>query len=337
MKKVLKKIYIGMSIFFLLIVLTYISDITNIPENIILFEGESLNLKTVLGVDVKTTFSSNPNIEKIENNKTLTVSTNAERNTDNTNNTGKLKLDVSLLGFKLKEINVDIIENAEVVPLGNLIGVKLYTNGVLVVGMSEITGDNMEKYKPYEGSGIARGDIIVEIDEKLVTCTSDLTECINESKGNEMQVKYIRNGNVENTNMKAVKSNDNSYKVGLWVRDTAAGVGTATFYEPNTKRFASLGHGIIDADTEELIEISSGEIVNANILSIIKGKEGNPGKIQGSIEGKQTIGTIYKNTSYGIYGYLNNINALSVRNLKTIPVALRSEISTRKSKHGMYT
>lgn len=334
MKEVLKKIYIGTFIFFLLIVLTYISDITNIPENIILFEGESLNLKTVLGVDVKTTFSSNPNIEKIENNKTVTVSANAE---SNTNNTGKLKLDVSLLGFKLKEINVDIIENAEVVPLGNLIGVKLYTNGVLVVGMSEITGDNMERYKPYEGSGIAKGDIIVEIDEKLVTCTSDLTECINESKGNEMQVTYIRNGNVENTNMKAIKSNDNGYKVGLWVRDTAAGVGTATFYDPNTKRFASLGHGIIDADTEELIEISSGEIVNANILSIIKGKEGNPGKIQGSIEGKQTIGTIYKNTGYGIYGYLTNINSLSVRNFKTIPVALRSEINTRKSKYGMYT
>lgn len=81
--------------------------------------------------------------------------------------------------------------------------------------------------------------------------------------------------------MKAIKTNDNTYKIGLWVRDTAAGVGTATFYEPDTKKFASLGHGIVDNDTNELVEIASGEIVTANILSLIKGTEGNPRKNSG--------------------------------------------------------
>lgn len=138
--------------------------------------------------------------------------------------TGTLNLEVSLLGVKVKEINVDIIENTEVIPLGTLIGVKLYTHGVLVVGMSEITGNDMERYKPYEGSGIEEGDVIIEVDEKTITCTSELTSCINESKGEDMTVTYMRDGETLTTSMKAIKTSDNTYKVGLWVRDTAAGV-----------------------------------------------------------------------------------------------------------------
>lgn len=145
----MKKTYIRILLLLLTVVLIYVSDITNLPDNVVLFEGEALNLKTVLGVDVKTAFSSNPNIERIENNQTITVSANASEDTDYTGNLG---LEVSFLGLKVKEINVDIIENVEVVPLGSLIGVKLYTNGVLVVGMSEITGSDMERYKPYENS-----------------------------------------------------------------------------------------------------------------------------------------------------------------------------------------
>lgn len=267
MKSNLKKVYVGIVLFILTVSLIYISNITNLPDNIILFEGEALNLKTTLGIDIKTAFSSNPNIEKLENKETVTVSANAE----NTSQTGNLNLEVSLLGIKLKEINVDIIENIEVVPLGNLIGLKLYTNGVLVVGMSEITGKDMERYKPYEASGIEEGDIISEINGKEVTCTNELTKYINDSKGQNMQVKYLREGEELSTSLTPVKAEDNTYKIGLWVRDTAAGVGTATFYDYDSKRFASLGHGIVDADTEELIEIASGEMVTANILSIVKG------------------------------------------------------------------
>lgn len=218
MKYNLKRISIISLLFILFIALIYISDIANLPDNIILFEGEALNLKTVFGVDVKTVFSSNPNIEGIDNYETITVSADA---TDN-DYTGKVNLEVSLFGIKFKEINVDIIKNAEVVPLGNLIGLKLYTNGVLVVGMSEITGIDDEKYKPYENSGIVEGDIIVGINENVITCTNELTECINKSAGNDMRVTYIREGEKINTVLKAVKSEDNSYKIGLWVRDTAA-------------------------------------------------------------------------------------------------------------------
>lgn len=136
----------------------------------------------------------------------------------------------------------------------------------------------MVKYKPYEGSGIQNGDIIVKINEKEITCTNDLTNCINETKENEMKVRYVRNQEIIETKIKPIKTNDNLYKIGLWVRDTAAGVGTSTFYEPNSGKFACLGHGIIDPDTEGLVEIATGEIVTANVLSIAKGTNGNPRK-----------------------------------------------------------
>ena len=220
MKDNIKKKYVGAILFILLALLIYISNISNMPENIVLFEGEPLNIKTVLGINITTTSSTNPNIEKIENKQTITVSAN----TSDQNHTGNLNLQVSFLGIKVKNINVDIIENAEVVPIGNLIGVKLYTNGVLVVGMSEIEDERDGKVKPYEGSGIEEGDIIVGINENIVTCTDELIKYINEAKGNDMKVTYIRNGEELNTNMKAVQSSDNSYKIGLWVRDTAAGV-----------------------------------------------------------------------------------------------------------------
>lgn len=225
MRKKINKVSIVILLLVLVIMLIYASNITNLPDNITLFEGEALNLKTVLGVNLKTSFSSNPNIERIENKETITVSTNAE----NEKLTGNLNLEVSLLGIKVKEINVDIIEDTEVIPLGNLIGVKLYTNGVLVVGMSEITGKDMEKYKPYEGSGIEEGDIITKINEKVITCTSDLTEEINASKGKNMDITYLRDGETISTNLKAIKSSDNSYKIGLWVRDAAAGVRNSYF------------------------------------------------------------------------------------------------------------
>ena len=259
MKKVFNKVYVYIFLLLLTIALIYVSDITNLPENIVLFEGEPLNLKTVLGVNLKTAFSSNPNIERIENKQTITVSSNSV----NEDYTGNLNLEVSLLGVKVKEINVDIIENVEVVPLGKLIGVKLYTNGVLVVGMSEITGTDRERYKPYEGTGINQGDIIVEVNDEIITCTNELTNCINKSKGNEMNIKYIRGGEVLNTKLKAIRTSNETYKIGLWVRDTAAGVGTATFYEGKSKKFASLGHGIIDNDTEELVEIASRRYCNS--------------------------------------------------------------------------
>ena len=109
------------------------------------------------------------------------------------------------------------------------------------------------------------------------------------------------------------------------------GVGTVTFYEPTTKTFGALGHGITDIDTNELINISSGEFVTTRILNITKGEIDNPGKIQGSIENQQNIGLISKNTRFGIYGMVDNLSSLNIDTSKKMEVALRDEIVPGKA------
>ena len=104
------------------------------------------------------------------------------------------------------------------------------------------------------------------------------------------------------------------------------GVGTVSFFEPETGSFAALGHGITDIDTEQLIDIASGEFVTTKILNIIKGENGNPGRIQGTVEEQQNIGTISKNTNFGIYGKVENLSSLSIDKTKEMKIALRDEI-----------
>ena len=136
----------------------------------------------------------------------------------------------------------------------------MYTKGVLVVGMSEIEGQ-----KPYENSGIETGDKIVEVNNVKINNTEELIACVNSSKGESIEITYISDNEEEVANISPVKTGDNEYKLGLWVRDAAAGVGTLTFYEPSTGEFGALGHGINDVDTYELIDIANGELVTTNI------------------------------------------------------------------------
>ena len=144
--------------------------------------------------------------------------------------------------------------------------------------MSEIEGEDNKKYKPYENSGIEEGDRITKINETSISSTDELVEEVNNSKGKAVEVTYIHDEEVKECSIEPVKTSNEEYKLGLWVRDSAAGVGTVTFYEPSTKTFGALGHGITDIDTNELINIASGEFVTTRILNITKGEEDNPRK-----------------------------------------------------------
>ena len=199
------------------------------------------------------------------------------------------------------------------------------------MGMSQIKDENNEKKKPYENSGIEQGDTILAINNNEVSNTDELIKEVNNSNGNEIKIKYVKNNETLETSIKPVKSN-NEYKLGLWVRDAAAGVGTLTFYEPSTNTFMALGHGISDIDTEKIVDISSGELITANILSIKKGVKGTPGEIRGTIENGYNIGTINKNTSLGVYGSVTNKNYLDTSGYGEMKVATRSEIQDGKAQ-----
>lgn len=321
--KTKKKIFISILIGVLIIALIYISDITNIPNSIILFKEEEFKVNTVFGVSLNTLEVSNNNGYDISDQETIQTLSNSYVDTEEIINVG-----VNLFGIQVKEVSINVIDDIEVVPLGNLIGMKLYTNGVLVVGMSEIYGENNKVYKPYENTGIKEGDTITKINDEEIISTDDMIECINNSEGQEIKVTYIHNNKTLETNITPVETDKNNYKVGLWVRDTAAGVGTATFYDKETGKIAMLGHGILDVDTEELIDISDGKITSTNVVSIIKGENGKTGRIQGIIEGQDEIGTISKNTYYGVYGQLYNPNKLKMNTSESVKIALRNEIKT---------
>ncbi|MBO5349535.1 MAG: SpoIVB peptidase [Clostridia bacterium] len=309
----------------LLIIYIYICNITLLPNNIIIFEGEELNLRTIAGINIKR--ANNSNVEIIQ------ASTSVD-DTENVYKTaGTFELNLDLFGtIPVKEINVNVIPKTKVVPLGNLIGVKMYTSGVLVVGMSEIEGDDNQKYKPYLNSGIEEGDMIVEMNNKKIENTDELVDVVNKSNGKEIQIKYVRDDETITTSIAPVKNETNEYKLGLWVRDAAAGVGTLTFYEPSTGAFAALGHGIVDIDTGGIFDIANGELVTSNLIAIQKGEKNNPGEIKGSIDSGVTIGEIEKNTNFGVFGLVSNRGNLDLKNTKEYEVALRSEIKTGEAE-----
>lgn len=224
-----------------------------------------------------------------------------------------------------------MLPKTTVIPVGNIAGVKLYTSGVLVVGMSEIEGSDNKMYKPYENSGIEEGDTIIKINETNIGSTNDLIKTVNQSQGNNIKVKYVHDEKTKECSITPVETSNHEYKLGLWVRDSAAGVGTVTFYEPSTKTFGALGHGITDIDTNELINIASGEFITTRVLNITKGESGEPGKIQGTIERQQNIGTISKNSKFGVYGKVDNLSTLNIDTSKEMEVALRDEIKTGKA------
>lgn len=184
---------------------------------------------------------------------------------------------LSFRSFSSK-ISVEVENNLvkKVCPIGRCIGLKLYTNGVLVIGMSEITGLDGNFYKPYEKSGISEGDMIKSINGKEIKNTNELISILNSSNGNELLIKYEKNNNEDFYTLITPVNTKNGYMLGLWVRDAAAGIGTLTYYDESTNNFGALGHGIIDIDTDSLLNISNGEIVTSKIISIVKAQKNNP-------------------------------------------------------------
>lgn len=232
------------------------------------------------------------------------------------------------IAVKGEEIKVSDIQ---VIPVGEIVGIKLYTSGVLVVGTSKIEGIDGNQYKPFENCNIQEGDAIIAINGNIVNNTEELINSVNMCNGEKISITYKHQEKEQICEMLPVKDTSGSYKLGLWVRDSAAGVGTVTFYNDLTQSFAALGHPITDVDTGDIIKTSSGEIDSVNIVAIEKGVSQTPGKIQGIIKRNNIIGNIYKNTQYGIYGVVKNISNLHIQESMKMYVAPRQEIELGKA------
>ena len=325
----MKKIKFVLTVFLLLVIYCYIVFYISIPENIFIMNNEKISLKILPGIElIETTMTNNSNF-----NESIERVNNVEEKNLIKENINYSNLEVKLFSrITLKNIKVAKLDEVKIVPVGKIIGLKLYTNGVLVVGMSEIDDANNDKAKPYENSDIKPGDIILEIDKKIIEDIDNLKQTVNNSNGKMLEITILRNGKMLNTNIIPVQTEESKYQLGLWVKDAATGVGTITFYEPQSNSFGILGHGITDSDTNNLINIESGELVTAKVISLKRGEENVPGEIKGTIINSQNIGEIIKNTQFGVFGKLNNLTALNIDKSKAIEVASRDEIKEGEAK-----
>ncbi len=229
--------------------------------------------------------------------------------------------------FPLKNVKVKVVDQPLVIPCGVPFGIKMYTDGVLVVSMSDVD-TAAGPFNPARSAGIKTGDVIVSIEGETVTTTEQVARIVEESGGRTMTF-HIRRDNIafDIRFTPALSVNENRWKAGLWVRDSSAGIGTLTFYDPETNVFGGLGHAVCDVDTGEILPISSGEIVPARIYSIVKGVSGTPGELRGGFE-SGSLGSLNVNGETGIYGALS---AAPV-NEQPIPVAMKQQVHTGEAQ-----
>ena len=240
-----------------------------------------------------------------------------------------------------QEINTDINESysstltakhIKVIPGGQPIGVKLHTDGPLVVGFADIDTAHGRQQSPAAVAGIEIGDSIIEIEGIKIEDNASISKVVNSFGNKDLNVKIKRNGQEKIVRVKASDTMvEGEYKLGIWVRDSTAGIGTLTFYDPSIKKFAALGHPINDVDTGSLLSIRNGAIYNARIVSVQIGEKGRPGELRGIFSETEEIGQLNKNTLTGVYGDLNGNCTKGLYN-EPMPIALQNEIKEGPAK-----
>ncbi|MGI6403152.1 MAG: SpoIVB peptidase [Oscillospiraceae bacterium] len=232
------------------------------------------------------------------------------------------RLHISISGQRNAQEVISYAQRRMVVPGGSPFGIKMFTDGVMVVGMSDIQMGS-ENVNPAKEAGLKIGDMITHMNGQRLERTADIKEIIARSEGKPVSVSVRRGENHLELSLKPVMSAlDNGYKAGIWVRDSSAGIGTMTYYDPQTGAFAGLGHGVCDVDTGAIMPLSSGEIVDVNISGCNMGQSGKPGELRGTFSTDKPIGRLLVNSEFGLFGVMH----ISYFGADPIPMAYRSEI-----------
>ncbi len=236
---------------------------------------------------------------------------------------GHYQCDVMLLDvIPIKSVTVNVVPETYVVPCGMPFGVKIFTEGVVVVGMADVRTEE-GTINPAKDAGLKTGDVILSINEVPVNSNEEVAQAVGGCDGQPLVMQVRRSNVTFQTQVTPVKAAaDQQYKAGLWVRDSSAGIGTMTFYDPQNQVFAGLGHGICDIDTGELMPLLNGDIVPATINGIAKGTKGTPGELRGYFSDNEAIGVLLSNGETGVYG---SMEQAPVQN-QAIPVAMKQEV-----------
>lgn len=250
---------------------------------------------------------------------------------------GKANLRLKLFGLiPIKNMEVQVVPQVKLVPGGQSIGVLLHAEGVIVVGQSIVQDINGNKFNPAKEAGIQNGDVILKLNGQQVNSDDQVAKIVNNAgqKGQEVKLTVKRKNKILNKSVKPILCKETRrFRIGLYIRDSAAGVGTLTFYDPVTEKYGALGHIITDADTNQPIDVSDGKIVRSSVQGIQASKKGAPGeKIGMFIDDRNFVGNIEKNTKLGIYGRLINDSYTGIQKQQALPIALANQIEEGKAE-----
>jgi stage IV sporulation protein B len=239
----------------------------------------------------------------------------------------------------LKSVQVSVVDDSCVVICGTPFGIKMFTNGVVVVGLADIK-TNLGILNPASEAGLKAGDIILSVNGKAVATNTDVENAVERCSGGEMKLVVRRGQQKLSVAVRPVRSeSDGLYKVGIWVRDSTAGIGTLTFYDPSEKCFAGLGHGICDSDTGQLMPLLSGDIVPVTISGVTRGQKGTPGELRGYFSDSKAIGNLSENVPEGVYGTMEKpvsgipMHIAMKQDVVTGPVKIYTTISGNTPKY----
>lgn len=210
-----------------------------------------------------------------------------------------------------------------VIPVGRAVGIKLFSDGVLVVGLSQVeTPDGA--CCPGRECGLKEGDLITHINGSEVDTIEQVQSAVSQGEGDALTIQAMRGSRQLQLTAEAVANEQGVYQLGVWLRDSMAGIGTMTFYDPETGVFAALGHGINDTDTATLMPLESGGIMEATVSDVKKGVSGQPGELHGQFDLTRDLGSLYANTNLGVFGRLSDVEAAA--GMKPVQVAGREQV-----------
>ena len=214
-------------------------------------------------------------------------------------------------------------EEKTVIPLGKAVGIKLFADGVLVVGLAE-NGDC-----PARQCGLREGDIIAAMDGQRISSTEQVQEMLQATAGEPLALSVHRGQRTLSMTACPVQTDDGTWQLGAWIRDSMAGIGTLTYYDPATGQYGALGHGITDVDTAQLMPLSSGSIMETAVKAVKKGVKGDPGELKGDFSVQRDVGTVTVNSDGGIFGTVMDADFLSGGT--PVPVASPSQVKTGRA------
>jgi len=295
-----------------------------------MFAGQSKIIDLSIPVYADVTVND-PNIVQV-NGRSLTSQRIAARHSFalQTEQAGQTELQLKLLGkIPIKTLKVKVVPDLRVIPGGQTIGVKIHSDGILVVGHHLVPLEGNKKSSPGEQADVRLGDLIISMNGREIRDVKKVADIVNEAGKLNKPIEFVirREGKTIRTAVTpAYDVNDQMYRLGIYIRDSAAGVGTLTFYAPSQMVYGALGHVITDMDTRTPIVPRGGEVVHSSVSSISKSQSGEPGEKRAHFFKEHLIlGNIQKNTQFGIFGHMERFPDYGVSN-QTIPVAFADEV-----------